>query len=51
MEMTIIVQNKNNICTFLTFVNVNMHVIITNRGHISVGGKLHVTYGLCLDFV
>lgn len=33
MEMTIIVENKNNICTFLTFVNVNMHVIITNRGN------------------
>lgn len=33
MEMTIIVENKNNICTFLMFVNVNMHVIITNRGN------------------
>ena len=33
MEMTIIVENKNNIFTFLTFVNVNMHVIITNRGN------------------
>ena len=33
MAMTIIVENKNNICTFLMFVNVNMHVIITNRGN------------------
>lgn len=33
MEMTIIVENKNNIFTFLTFVNVNMHVIIINRGN------------------
>ena len=33
MEMTIIVENKNNICTFLMFVNVNMHVIITNGGN------------------
>ena len=33
MEMTIILENNNNICTFLMFINVNMHVIITNRGN------------------
>ena len=33
MEMRIILENNNNIFTFLMFINVNMHVIITNRGN------------------